>query len=157
MKKGMLVVLIFIAQLVYAQENWAIVDGRTYSKIEFDSLRTILKEKPVGIKRMSMTEWSERAEMCLCVEFYRLTVTGVNLHRDCGDLTKVVSYSDSGIIYVTRDNGTITEYQVFDPGNNTPVNDVTDKVLIFEIKCSTFSQGLKHWTNYPNGDAINIK
>ncbi|HMT01779.1 MAG TPA: hypothetical protein PKD00_00475 [Burkholderiales bacterium] len=147
-------VLLLAIQSIFAQENWAIIDGKTYNKQEFDSLRTVLSDKPIGVKRKSVVEWSGKQGSCLCVEFYALTVAGINLHRDCGDITSVHYFSGSGKIYLKRDNQILSEYLVFDPGNNSPVNDLTNKILIFEIGCDNFLQGLKPWDTYPDGTSI---
>lgn len=156
MKKVTLIVLLFIAQLLCAQENWAIVDGKTYNKYEYDSLITVLKATALDTTvKTSITKYTGRPNKCLCVEFHFMTLDGPQFTRDC-NVYEVHFSSKNGVLDIIRPNNKIDSYWVYDPFTWLPVERMLPKFVdIFEIDWDKYSQGQKPWITYSDGTHYN--
>ena len=133
--------------------GYMILDDKVVTKEQFDSSRLALQNQVINPNRLSVVEYSERADRCLCVEFYSVRPEGINLHRDCQDNSRVAFSSETDILTVIK-NSKIVQYYIVDPVTGQQVHPSNKYVSIFEIDPANASQGLKHWNEYPDGSTF---
>lgn len=147
-----LIIALLFTVAINAQTDigYMILDDKVVTKEQFYSSRLALQNQIINPNRLSVVEYSERADRCLCVEFYSVRPEGINLHRDCQDNIRVAFSSETDILTVIK-NSKIVQYYVVDPVSKVQVHPSNKYVSIFEIDPANASQGLKHWNEYPDG------
>lgn len=152
--KKLLTILTLLLFTVVAQAQtdigYMILDDKVVTEEQFDSSRLALQNQVINPNRLSVVEYSERADRCLCVEFYSVRPEGINLHRDCQDNSRVAFSSETDILTVIK-NSKIVQYYIVDPVTGQQVHPSNKYVSIFEIDPANAAQGLKHWDVYPDG------
>lgn len=136
-------------------DNWAILDGKWISKVEFDSITNALANQMIAPAKYYTIVHSGREDMCLCIDFFtELPLNPKTFYRDCGNIRSIRYGTDEYVRitrYVYNPDGSINynaetehQYLVLEEGTFLPVLNVAPlNVKTFEIRCDEWSRGLE--------------